>query len=79
MLNEIPKDVEERMHTIGSAIRELIKDEDDQALVCAVMCTNLDVWCREHHNNSVNLANAIAQSVQFAHLFDVTQKENEDD
>ena len=67
--DEIPAEIQERLETIGTAIRCLLKDEDDPSVVCAVLSANLDTWSREHGHNASRLASAVAMAVM-AHARD---------
>lgn len=61
--DEVPAEVQERLERIGTAIRALIRDEEDPAVVCAIMSANLDTWAEEHGYSAKSLVTSIAVAV----------------
>jgi hypothetical protein len=61
--DEVPKNVQNRLEMLGNPIRRLLRDEEDPAVVCAVLSANLDTWAQEHGYDASNLATAIAIAV----------------
>ena len=61
--DEVPAEVQERLERVGTAIRTLLRDEEDPAVVCAIMSANLDTWAKEHGYSASNLVTSIAVAV----------------
>ena len=61
--DEVPAEVQERLEMLGTAVRAILRDEENPSVMCAIMAANIDTWAREHGYSASNLVTTIAVAV----------------